>query len=218
MDEKKYGRSIGIFEARGSQFVYIDKKGLHVLLDLEDYFSNKGRIPFHSDVTNITIPNLIVDMLDKHDEFSEGTDQARLSVYYTMIDVLFIREHIKSSYPKRILELGAGNGVLTAHLTGIADVLHPESEYYQITIDNDVSELKACEDGMFDITLINGSDNISDHMDIVTEALRLTASGGYIICLAEGQPYLANSFRLFAPTAEEYTLDGMNYILAVTKL
>lgn len=207
----------GIFVARDSRFLYIDKKGERVLLDLADYFANKGRIPFHSDLTDVTIPNIITSLMDKHNEISCGTTQADFLVYYTMLDVMFIREHIKSKYPKRILEAGASNGVLTAHFTEILENLQPESKYYQINVRDNTEELASADAEIFDITIINGSDTVSCYMDIVKEAIRLTAPGGYILCFSEGQTYLSNSFRLFAPGAEEYTLDGKNYIFEMHK-
>ena len=60
---------MGKFSTEGSKFIYSDEVKTVVLLDLDDYYSNHGRIPFHSDMTENTIPNLITKCLDNHQVF-----------------------------------------------------------------------------------------------------------------------------------------------------
>ncbi len=174
---------MGNLVVEGSRFIYRDFDSDEILIDLDDYFSNKGRIPFHSDLTDVTIPNLIVDNMDKHPLYCHGNViLENLCVYYTLLDVLFIREHIKTKFSKRILEVGSQNMVVANHLLTILGYLCPESEYKKIN-DEQLNELVNDDRNTFDIVLINGIDEKGCFHKNIERCVRLNKSGGIIFAL-----------------------------------
>ena len=190
---------MGSFVTKGSEFVYQTGNEERVLLDVGDYFSNKGRIPFHSDLTDVTVPSMIVSMMDAHASFCHTAEQADRLPYYTMLDVMLVREHIKSKHPKRVLELGGDDDVLKNHWTFLLKKLHPDSVFEQ------KQETDTAEE-TYDITIINGSTGIQDVDGTVAAAMRATRQGGMILCFAVRQPALEQAFYNVFQSVGRYNL------------
>ena len=209
-----------------------------ILLDCNQFLYNKSRVPFHSLDDTPTISDIILGLLDEYGNLYEGTDQYILGFYYTLINVLITAEHIKSSKPKKILEIGCQNGVLSYHLASMLGKLHPESLLYGIsdTIGNESENLwldyicrieslpqlafaavdydnTNLRDEHFDVVIINGSEYIENPKQVIEEAVRVTKSEGKIVCFAQEQPLLENMFQLFLNNVEKYTLDYENCVL-----
>ena len=199
---------MGNFATRGSKFIYEDCGSEEILLDLDDFFFNKGRVPFHSDLTEVTVPNLIMCNMDLHPEFCVGeSNQESLVNIYTMLDVLFIREHVRSKSPKIIVELGYNSDVMSRHISSILKYLHPESSYTKIMSAGDL-----CSNA--DIVLINASGCIDDTADIIKICTKITKETGCVIMLNCGNSELCTEYCRNYPDYHNYMLnEGVNLLI-----
>lgn len=225
-----------------NQFIYINSTEKKILLNCNDFIKNKSRVPFHAITNEPTVPNMIFDLLTWHSNYSEHTNQPNYGIYYALIDVLVTAYHVKSSAPKKVLELGCANGLMSHHLATILGMLHPDSLLYSVadSIGNEsnnqwldfISEIYEMprlgflatdyddtnlNENHFDITIINGSVPIPSPDKVLTEAWRVTKNGGFLICYAENQPLLESAFQLFFPKREEYFFDFSTKILVISK-
>ena len=200
---------MGNFATKGSKFIYEDQGREETLLDLDDFFFNKGRVPFHSDLTEVTVPNLIVDNMDRHSEFCKGNGiQESLLIYYTILDILFVREHVRSKYPKVIVEIGNGSDVMMEHITEILGKLHPESSYTRVTQDNDPGT------NIADIVLINASEDTYGLEDFVQKSMEIVKDDGCVIMFDKGNPELCSAYCTHYPDYHKYTLiDGVDLLI-----
>ncbi len=230
------------FVFENNQFIYIESSKKKILLDCNQYLNNKSRVPFHSMGDTLTIPDLILKLLKEYGQQYEGTDKYILGFYYALMDVLIMAEHIKSSSPKKILEIGCEDSILSYHLATMLGKLHPESLLYSIS-DNIGNESEnhwlhyICQieklpqlafaavayedtnlkDDHFDVVVINGNVLIERPKQVIEEAVRVTKPGGKILCFAKEQPLLEAMFQLLLPKVEKYTLDYENCILVAQK-
>lgn len=231
------------FVFENNRFCYTDSSGEQVLLDCRNYLQNKSRVPFHSLDGTPAIPDILSNLLKEYSETYKGTEQFIMGFYYTLLDVLVTAEHIKTSAPKKLLEIGCGNGILSYHMATILGKLHPQSLLYSIsnTIGNEsgnlwidyisqVEELPQIafaatdyeethlRENHFDITIINGTLPIEQPERVIQETVRVTKPGGKIICLARHQPLLESMFQLLLPEVQEYYLDEEIKILTTEKI
>lgn len=231
------------FAFENHRFVYTNTNGKKVLLDCRDYLYNKSRVPFHSLDGTLTIPDILSNLLEEYSEVYRGTEEYIMGFYYTLLGVLVTAEHIKTSAPKKVMEIGCGTGILSYHLATLLGKLHPQSLLYSIsnTIGNEsdnqwldyisqVEELPKIafaavdyeelhlRDEHFDITIINVCEQMEQTKQMVEEAIRVTKTGGKIICLAKFQPLLESIFQLLLPENEEYFLNEEIKILVAEKL
>lgn len=230
------------FVFENNQFVYTDDVNRKVLLDCNKYLENFSRIPFHSINDGITIPKIIFDLLTWHSRVFEGTKEQELGIYYALIDVLVTVHHVKNSSPKKVLEIGCLDGVMSYHLGTILGKLHPQSLLYSVadTIGNesnnqwldfismieempqlafaatdyDATNLK---DDNFDIVIINGNSEINKTDSVLKEAYRVLRNEGLLICFAQSQPLLESSFQLLFSEREEYFMNYNGRILVTQK-
>lgn len=230
------------FVYENDQFIYNTITEKKILLDCNNFFGNKSRVPFHTLSDGPTVPKMILDLLAWHSEYSDGTNQQNWGIYYTLIDVLVTSYHVKSSSPKKILELGCSNGIMSYHLATILGKLHPQSLLYSVanTIGNESNlqwldfisrieempqlafaatdyETTNLKDNNFDITIVNGSVPIDQPDQVLAEAWQVTKDDGYVICYAENQPLLESVFQLLFPEREEYFFTYQGKVLVVHK-
>lgn len=230
------------FVYKNNQFIYNTITERRILLDCNNFFENKSRVPFHTLSDGPTVPNMIFDLLTWHSGYSEHTNQPNYGPYYTLIDVLVTAYHVKSADPKKLLELGCANGLMSHHLATILGKLHPDSLLYSVadSIGNEsnnqwldfISEIEEMprlafsatdyedtnlKDNNFDITIVNGSVPIASPDKVLAEAWRVTKNGGCIICYVQKQPLLESAFQLLFPEREEYFFDYHSKILMISK-
>ena len=186
-------------------------------MDLNDYYSNKGRVPFHSNLTDVTIPNLIVKLMDDHSLMCEDDEEVMLSAYYTLMDVMFVREHVKSKYPKTILAItGEGNSPLIGHISFLLDSIQPESEVYCIDCSNGAEPLASGEDDSFDMVIIDGSSLLNSAYEIAEEARRLLKTGGFMMGYFRSSSSLCDAFGTTFHGTKKYNLNERREILATS--
>ncbi len=230
------------FVYENNRFIYSDESDRRVLLDCNKYLENKSRIPFHSIDGRITVPKMIFDMFERHSQAFEGLEYAKQAVYYSLIDVLVTSYHVKSSGPKRLLEIGCTDGVMSYHLGTILGKLHPQSLLYSVsdTIGNEssnqwldfiamIEEMPKLafgavdyydtnlKDDNFDIVVINGFNPVEPPELVLKEAYRVLKENGMLICFAYKQPLLESCFQLFFEKREEYFLNYDGKILVTYK-
>lgn len=223
-----------------NRFVYHDDAGNKcVLLDCNDLLQNKSRLPFSSlDDKSLTAPALIMDLLSRHPEVCAGSGQEDQGVYYVLTDVLLTAHHVKTSAPKKILELGCVNGVMSWHLASVLGQLHPDSLLYCVSdvMGNESGDqwlgnvLQAAklprlgfaavdlhdtnlQDGNFDMTVINGSVPMDQPDLVIKEAQRVTREGGIIMVYAENQPLLESAFKLLTDARQEFSFDHRRQLM-----
>ncbi|MCR5507628.1 MAG: class I SAM-dependent methyltransferase [Lachnospiraceae bacterium] len=232
---------MGSFVTRDSRFVYMDGDNEKVILDLNDFMKNKSRLPFHTLTGDLTVGDLIVDLMDAHESVSEGTDQGRFMVEYTFLDVLILEYAVQTSKPLKAVELGAGNGVLSYHIGSILGVLNKRAElncvsdiigngYENTWIDaickisedrhpmirflvSDYEKTMLC-DKAFDFVIINGTVDIENIRGTIEEAIRLISENGRIYCICNKDNwFLYDSFKYLINNYEEYFVGKSGYIL-----
>ena len=166
------------FGIRDYKFIYSDDESEEILLDLLDPLSNKGRIPFNSGLTSITIPNLITFNMENHEKYcGDNIGLIQYEPYFVLMDVLLIKEHIKNKFPKTIVEYG-NNDVLAAHYENILRHLHPETRYIFRKCDD---SLETYDKVYADMIFINGTD-IIPNFDHIIDATRKAVHKGIFIC------------------------------------
>ncbi len=230
------------FVYKNNQFIYTDDSVSKILLDCNMYLENKSRIPFHSINDSITVPKMIFDLISGHFKAFDGHEYAEWGTYYAMIDVLVTAYHVKSSSPKKVLEIGCLDGIISYHLGTILGKLHPQSLLYSVanTIGNEsnnrwldyISQVEEMpqvafaatdyestnlQDNNFDIVVINGMNPIERPELVLKEAYRVLKNDGLLICFTVKQPLLESCFQLFFSKREEYFLNYNGRILVVHK-
>lgn len=230
------------FVFENNQFVYIDESDRKILLDCNKYLDNLSRVPFHSMNDGLTVPKMIFDLLSWHSQVFEGTEEQEWGIYYALIDVLVTSLHVKSSSPKKILEIGCQDGVMSYHLGTILGKLHSQSLLYSIanTIGNESSnqwvdcismieempqlafaavdyDNTNLRDNNFDIVIINGSQEIDQSDKVIKEAYRVLGNEGHLICFAQNQPLLESGFQLLFSKREEYFMNYKGRVLVTQK-
>ena len=229
-----------VYENR--QFIYVEPSGKKVLLDCNRFLENKSRVPLHSVAGNFTIPDLILGLLEEYQETAATAREAILGYYYTMIDVLMVAEHMKSSFPKRVLELGCEKGILSYHLAYLLGKLHPESLLYSVTnsIGNesenlwlsyisqieelpqlgfaavDYEKTHLAED-YFDLAVLHGSVSMEHPGSVLKEAWRVTKPGGLLIAFCHQQPLMEAVFELLFSKGEKYSIENESSVCVVRK-
>lgn len=233
---------MGSFATRESKFIYADDEGEKIILDLNDFMKNKSRIPFHSITGDRTVSDIIVNLMDEHEPVSEGTDEGRYIIEYTLMDTLIFEYAVQTSKPINAVELGAGNGVMSYHLGTIIGILNKESELCCVcsTIGNGsenrwvdaICRIKEDEqpgirfmasdydntilkDSAFDIVVINATEYISDIKGTIEEAKRIVKNKGRILCMChENNWLLLDMLAYLIPESEKYSIGEKGFIIS----
>ena len=203
---------MGSFLAEETRFIYKDNETSKVLLDFNDFMSNKSRIPFHSAEGYKTIPDIIEELMDEHIRVSEGTKDQKYLALYTMFDVLLFRFLVADSKPRKLLEVGADDGILSVHISRIMDLIHPDSEYYKVNM-TETGILQLVKDKSTDIVVINGNMEYECPDGIIKEIKRIHTDTGMIMCISNVQNTLfKDMFLLLNNNIEKYYLDDGSYV------
>lgn len=187
---------MGNFALEGFKYLYKSEEKDEVLLDLEDWFSNKGRVPFHDYFDNTTVSTLILNNLDAHPAFVGGDPViSQYDICYAMLDTMFIREHTRSKDAKLIIEYGASNDYIQKHFLNILAELKPESEY-----------IKENDDRKSDMVVLNGVGECTDSEVAVKNAYEALKDGGVLFAMCIGQTPLKQEIERAFPNEKKYLL------------
>ncbi len=214
------------------KFSYEEKGQSRILLDCQDYFANKSRIPMHSFVEeNITVPAFLLGLGEHYGELSESTGEEENAEEIQLISVLTAASLIRSALPVKAVELGCTSGVLSYYLAKILGTFNPESILCCVTdvignsskngwldrislADNPPSlsmlasdyDDTQLESGYFDLVVINGTRSFENPDGVIREAKRLARKGGLILAYCCDSPLLESCFFLHFPERKEYHL------------
>lgn len=232
--------SMGNLTIENNKFIYEERerKAKKVLLDCNDYFSNKSRIPMHSLDNDLTIPGLLLQLFKWHNQLCANQSEDSDVMEALLMDILLTTFLIKTPMSQRVLEIGCTNGVLSYHLATLLGRFNVESALCCVcnkignSSDNSwldmislvgkmpgLSMLASDYDAMplepkyFDIVIINGTEDFEEPYPVIGEAKRLVKDEGIVMCYADCQPLLESSFKLSFPDREEYSLTGQRSIL-----
>ncbi len=197
----------------------------HELLNCKKLLSNKSSIPMYSFAETRTIPQFLLQLLQKHKENFEEKSAGG----YFLFDILITSFLIRQSAPFHVLELGGDNGILSYHLASLLGGFHKESFLCSVchTIGNnsnnkwldaisqvdDPPELSflvtdyentALLGQNFDIVVINGTINFPNPYLVLKEAERLVKENGTLLAFLQNTPLLEDSFKLEFPDRKEY--------------
>ncbi len=212
-------------------FIYNGKEKHTVLLDCNNFLSNKSRIPMHSLVGDRTVPELILLLIDNQDPFAMAN---------LLLDILVTSELIKTAFPVKVLEFGAAGGVVSYHLATLLGKFQPESFLCcvsdsigsesenrwldHIVLVNEPPKLSLLagdyddthlQESEFDLIVINGSVNYENPQDVIREAERLIKKDGTIICYSVGSLCLKKDFKAFFSQTVEYPIsESENIVIA----
>lgn len=218
--------SVLVYE--NNRFMYVDDTGDNILLDCNRYLDNLSRLPFHANDDSMTIPRMILELSKESDE-------------YMLLDVLVCAHHIKSSEPKKVLQLGCGDGVMSYHIGSILGRMHRESLLYCVSegfdirddewlkyvnsieikpqiayskVDMSNTHLMSDE---FDVVVINGNEDFLHPDLIINEAVRVLKNNGILICYISNFPLLEDAFKLLINDYEEYLENEKESMVLVYK-
>lgn len=215
------------------KFSYEENGQSRILLDCQDYFANKSRIPMHSFVEeDITIPVFLLGLLERYGELSGGTGEEENGEEIQLIGVLTAAFLIRFALPVKAVELGCTSGVLSYYLAKILGTFNPESSLCCVTdvignssgngwldrislADNPPSlsmlasdyDDTQLESGHFDLVVINGTRGFGNPDGVIREAKRLAKKGGLILAYCCDSPLLESCFCLHFPERKEYHLE-----------
>ncbi len=115
---------MGSFTGRGSQFLYLDDLGEHVIIDFNDFIHNYSRVPFHSPEGHESWPDIILGLMD------DSNDSMML---YTMMDALLVSWIVQDAKPKRALIVGDKSCMLGTHVETILSKAHDEASAVKVS-------------------------------------------------------------------------------------
>lgn len=219
------------FDIKNNKLIlYVGQKEQVLVLDCNDYFANKSRVPMHVPVgfsDSHTIPSLILELARIHENLSMGTNEGLFATL--LMDVTMTSYLIRTSVPLKVLELGSTSGVLSYHLAMLMGKLNPESSLCCVSnvigngsenhwlnrvsrvgqpptlsmVVSDYEETPLAPD-YFDIVIINGTERFENPNAVIREAERLLKKGGNLLCHAVDTPLLGNCFKEAFPDSKEY--------------
>lgn len=221
-------------------FIFSEGEKKTVLFCCDDFLSNKSRLPMHSFDDSLTIPKLIVNLINANIRYFENHEEKALTFATSLVDILTASFASKTSLPVKVLELGATDGIISFHLASLLGKLHPETLLCCVTdtIGNDSDNqwldriilaeeppqlsLLASEydktqlqGESFDIVVINGMVNFMNPYQVVLEAKRLVKKQGLIICCSLGTPLLESCFKMVFKDRTEYAITEASKIMTV---
>lgn len=209
-----------------------------ILLNCNDYISNKSRVPMHAPVEGFSLPDFLSNLHQAYGELFVEGHAPNDGEAYSYINALLARELIKTSQPVKVAELGCSNGRLSFHLASVLGRFHPESNLCCVCdsignesgnfwldmislveappklsmLASDYDDTNLCNNH-FEAVIINGSVSFPNMEAVVKEARRLVKSTGVIICFAWRQPELTDYMKKAFSHVEEYTTDDNTIIL-----
>lgn len=226
--------NMGSFILADNRFVYEQQGRTQLLLDMNDFLSNKSRISFHRypGQEHPILSDLLLRLLEKA---KSGEEEMTLPVIMT--DTLLAARLIRSSQPFRVLEYGCQDGQFSSHIAELLGTFHGESTlvcaYNTLDFTSmdwmermaDVTPLPklsyfAGDYGSlqlprhdFDIVFLNGAVPYTHPREILLDALGLLKEDGTLFCYTDNAPLLESTFKLFFEKREEYELSPLRKIL-----
>ena len=233
---------MGSFAARDSRFIYTDETGDQVLVDYNDFYRNKSRIPFHSITGDRTVPDLIMQLMDACEGLSVGSPEEGLLLEYTLFDILFSTFIAGFREPARVVEIGCQNGILSYHLGTILGAFNNSSVLYcmnntigggseDLWIDlvgqikeEDLPDVRfaACDyeqtffqEETFDAVVIGAYQSLENPEKVLPEMKRIVKPGGVVFCFLDPSDWLLyDMFYWTFPESIDYSVGRRRILLS----
>lgn len=225
---------MGSFILADNRFVFEQQDRTQLLLDMNDFLSNKSRISFHRypGQDHPILSDLLLRLLEKAKSNSE-----EMTLPVIMTDTLLAARLIRSSRPVRVLEYGCQDGLFSSHMAELLGSFHGESSLVCASNTLDFSSMDWMERMAdvtplpklsyfagdygslqlpghdFDIVFLNGAVPYTNPHEILTDALGLLKEDGTLLCYTDNAPLLESTFKLFFEKREEYELSPFRKIL-----
>lgn len=219
------------FFYRDNQFIFSGTDGERILLNCNDYLSNKSRISMHRLIGQdfLTIPDLLLDLLEREKQKNE--DLAFPSI---LLDTLLTTQLIRTRHSVKVLEYGSFDGQFSWHLAELLGTFCPESSlvcaYDAIELEwiQQMDQVKRfpklsyfagdfgnllLQQHSFDVVLINGRVNYLEPKNVILDAVRLAKDNGFLFCYCDGTPLLESTFKLFFEEREEFEITPSRTVL-----
>ena len=215
-----------------------------VLLDCKDYIHNYSRVPLNPTGQRgiISLPELIQKNMEDHKKINENTDQAPYVNMFFLLDILMSSFFVHHGEPLKVAEIGADKGSLSTHIASLLHAFDPKAEFVCIcnTIGNEsgnewlnrICQAEApdglslvasdffntrLQDEYFNYVVINGTVTISEPMETIKEAARITSKDGSILCFCESQFLLDDMIQMLFPVRKEWRFDPERVLFLVKK-
>ena len=218
------------------QKYYFESNGIErVILDCEDFLSNKSCIPMHRlpDTNNLTIP-ILLNALVQMEQKQSGDN---VFLFY-LFDLVLVSRLIRTKNPIRIMEYGCSKGEFSQHIAELIGRFNNESQMVCVNDRIDAAWSKRIgavepevlpritfiagdfgdihyEENYFDIVFINGKVNFEYPGTVFEDAMRMTKDSGEIMVMSCETPLLDSVFQLYFDNYEVYEITPQ-YKLYVT--
>ena len=224
--------------------VFEDFQSTKKIMSFSDFYSNLGNIPLQmfTDVPIPTVGDIIIGLPADYDNIAETRERVLDLIDIMLVVAFLFKQSMKKYKPLRVLEIGGQQGFLSYFLLKNARLAHKESKLYCLSEDlydssflsimemlrDDIAGLSLIttntstdliRDSYFDFVVINGAEVAQDPEQLVEQAIRMTAPGGSLLLLTEGQVPLGKCFKTRLGSAERYHLTANNtlFVKSITE-
>lgn len=198
---------MGSMYIENNRVVYRDEQRAEVLLGYEEMITNYSRLPLqYLGKGADSLLSLVLDGMETHGKFAAGTVEMRANKEYATIELLVAREHMKTPYELKVLEIGCTSGIMSYHLAELIGRYHENSQLCCVTdiIGNEsgnewVDKISLLEhvpklsllvadydcmplaDAYYDVVIINGTASFEKKDEMLSEAARVLKKDGLLI-------------------------------------
>ncbi len=212
------------------QIVYEDGGRKELLYGYEERIFNYSRIPLRIiGEEGDSLLGLILESVNEHGIIAEGTKEKDASYEYATMNLLLAREHMKTPYELKVLEIGCLSGILSYHLAKLLGKYNENSQLCCVTnmmgnktesgwIDR-ISHVESMpkvsflttdfdnmplSDGYFDVVFLNASDVIEKKEAVLSEARRVLKKDGVFLAYVVGDVGLIQQIAYQSASLKTY--------------
>lgn len=198
---------MGNMYIENNKVVYRDEQRVEILLSYEEMIANYSRLPLqYMGKGADSLLSLMLEGMDSHGELASGTVEMCANREYATIELLVAREHMKTPYELKVLEIGCTSGIMSHHLAKLIGKYHENSQLCCVTdtIGNEsgnewLDKISLLErvprlsllatdydcmplaDEYYDIVIINGTEMFAKKEEVLSEVARVLKKDGLLI-------------------------------------
>lgn len=214
----------------GNRFVYVDGAETETLLDCDDLISNYSCFPLQYLPGGADcLPKRILDGLTEHKVIAAATSEEWADKEYATLAMFVAREHMKTPYELKVLEIGCTSGILSFHLAKLIGRYHEKSQFCCVTdtIGNESGngwidkialldrapklsflatdyDCMPLPDEYFDVVVINGSVPFEGKEEMLSEAARVLKKDGLLLAYVVGDVDLIHQIGAMCSVLDSY--------------
>lgn len=115
------------------QILYEDDGRKEVLYGHEERITNYSHVPHQLINGGDSLLGLVLDGVNEHEIIAGGTNEKDATCEYATMNLLLAREHMKTPYELKVLEIGCSSGVLSYHLAKMLGKYNEDSQLCCVT-------------------------------------------------------------------------------------